>query len=464
MTGLISGLLVGLCPGMQNWLSYILVPIFAMLAVVFFCRLAGTRGLHLLLGALGGAISGISSAFFSAPMSTFIGRLDCLTLATRDSFKDALTLLRGNFLPHLALCLPLGILGGILGMLLMRKLNIFRAKASLLRGLLFSMLGLVTAFLIGVILPNYAVIQAALTFKETGDYPLYVMHYRGDYGFSDFLRTGVPVSALTSGRIKSKLDFACSCFAALNSRGRLVFGRNMDYSYLRSSLLLFTDPPDGYASVSMSFVGYIMGNRGRKPTWQDRIRFLSAAYGTNDGLNEYGLAVGVMNVPRGEGGSDPQKLTICTSHAMRLILDHAKNVDEAINLLGKYNVYFSAITLYGHLLIADASGNSAVVEFLNGKMSVLHNREPWQVATNFILTGNSPEEATSYCDRYRTAYYTLKKAGGIISHKEAMALLSEISQDSTKWSAVYNMKSGDIQMAMGRDYNHVSSFKLKMKR
>ena len=44
-----------------------------------------------------------------------------------------------------------------------------------------------------------------------------------------------------------------------------------------------------------------------------------------------------------------------------------------------------------------------------------------------------------------------------------MNLLQATSQDHTVWSVVYNLSSGEIRLAMGKDYNKVYSFRLKMK-
>jgi hypothetical protein len=41
-----------------------------------------------------------------------------------------------------------------------------------------------------------------------------------------------------------------------------------------------------------------------------------------------------------------------------------------------------------------------------------------------------------------------------------MALLGEVSQESTQWSVVYDFATGDIHVAMGRDYEHVHVFNL----
>jgi hypothetical protein len=43
-----------------------------------------------------------------------------------------------------------------------------------------------------------------------------------------------------------------------------------------------------------------------------------------------------------------------------------------------------------------------------------------------------------------------------------MDLLEDVSQSLTVWSVVYSMSSGDISVAMGRDYDQVHQFTLEM--
>ena len=119
-----------------------------------------------------------------------------------------------------------------------------------------------------------------------------------------------------------------------------------------------------------------------------------------------------------------------------------------------------------HYLIADSSGNSAVLEFISGEVNALRNSEPWQVATNFVISGTAPESRGSLCSRYRRAYEALERANGDISPEEGMALLGDVSQSGdfpTIWSVVYDMSSGDSQVVVGRQYDQVYQLNLEMR-
>jgi len=295
------------------------------------------------------------------------------------------------------------------------------------------------------------------------DEHLYVMTYQGDYGFDRLMKTGIEASPKAASHPARAADQACSCFATSNRGGNPEFGRNFDWS-TNTALLLFTDPPNGYASVSMLDVFYLNFVSGsvEADSLDHALSLLDAPYIPFDGMNEYGLTAALMAVPHAERGNDPQKVTIGSLHAIRLILDHARNVDEAIALLQEYNIDFTGGPPV-HYLIADPAGNSAVVEFLEDKMSIVQNTEPWQAATNFILSGKTPEQSTASCWRYKTAYEVLNQKKGLLSQNEAMTLLDQISQGNTKWSVTYGMISGDIQVVMQKKYEDVLQFKLEMK-
>ena len=79
-----------------------------------------------------------------------------------------------------------------------------------------------------------------------------------------------------------------------------------------------------------------------------------------------------------------KKLDITTTTAIRMMLDKAKNVDEALELLSSYHMHSSANSCY-HFQICDASGKSVVVEYVDNEMKVVYPDKNYQCATNFLL-------------------------------------------------------------------------------
>ncbi len=309
--------------------------------------------------------------------------------------------------------------------------------------------------------PLFGRARSLFSLRRVDDHPLYVMHLYGSYELDEYLQDGLRSRGGSSATAQAaNLAWACTVFAALNQEGEALLGRSFDW-YNRPTLVLFTHPPGDYASVSLVDLSYL-GFDTEPPTWRERLRLLDAPYWTFDGMNEMGVAVGMMAVPWADTLDDPGKVTIGSLDALRLVLDKAGSVDEAIALLSAYNIDWEGGPPL-HYLIADATGHSAVVEFVGGRMQVLPNEEPWQVATNFVLTGQSTESALSSCERYATACATLERARGTLSQDDAMHLLEEVSQNITMWSAVYGMTSGDIWVSVGRDFEHLHQFRLPMR-
>jgi choloylglycine hydrolase len=281
------------------------------------------------------------------------------------------------------------------------------------------------------------------------------MHYYDDYEPQIYGRAPAGTQAPA---------WACSLFAALGDRDDYLYGRNFDWQY-SPALLLYTDPADGYASVSMVDLAYLGFNEDDVGALLDLslgdLRLLlDTPHWPFDGMNEHGLAVGMAAVPAGGMAPDPDKRTVGSLGIIREMLDHAGDVDEALQLLQAYNIDMGR-GLDIHYLVADRSGRSLLVEFYRGQMVVTPNEEPWHLATNFI-TASVPAPSAAGCWRYNLIEETLREEGGDLDPAGAMALLEQVSQDNTQWSVVYSLSTGNIQVSQGRDYDSPHTFDLPL--
>lgn len=289
--------------------------------------------------------------------------------------------------------------------------------------------------------------------RQVDDHPLFTMTYYGAYE--------APLAArLLAGGVGGAGDWACSLFVAFADTQRAIYGRNFDWD-ADPALLLFTDPPDGYAAVSMVDIRYLGFNRrnvSALASWQRRRRLLRAPLLPFDGMNEHGLTVGMASVGPSSLPRDPRKPTVGGLYMIRLMLDHARTTDEAITLLKQYNVAFRGGPPI-HYLIADPTGHSAVAEFKDRKVYVIPNDQPWQSATNFYLAGT--DERTRRRDwRYQTAAESLEASEGTLGREAAMDLLRRVAQYHTRWSIVYEMSTREIHIATSRRYDRVHTFQL----
>ena len=286
--------------------------------------------------------------------------------------------------------------------------------------------------------------------KKIDNFPLYTIDYQAAYdqGFVSGSIEGEPFFPSPS--------WACSLFAAMGDPEEMFFGRNFDWEF-SPALLLFTDPPDGYASVSMVDIAYLGfgGDRAFELTdlsISERSRLLDAPYLPFDGMNEAGLVVGMAAVPSGRMEHDPSKETVDSLLVIRRILDQAATVDEAVVILKSYNIDMGSGPPL-HYLIAEKSGRSALVEFSRGEVKVITNTDPWQQATNFLVSETQTESEELYW-RYALISERLTETEGQLNSKQAMQILEEVAQESTQWSVLYGFGMGEIQVVMGREYNN----------
>jgi hypothetical protein len=294
--------------------------------------------------------------------------------------------------------------------------------------------------------------------KQVDEFPLYTMRYYGEY--DSFLTSGLTASAEPG----SPPAWACSLFTVLLGEDHLLYGRNFDWEF-SPALLLFTDPPDGYSSVSMVDLAPSKINRETLLHLTDiplgeveRRELLYAPLVPYDGMNEHGLVIAMAAVPPGNMQADPSKKTIYSLGIIRQILDHARDVDEAVEIITGYNIDFTGGPPL-HYLIADARGKSVLVEFYRGEMHILKNEQPWHLATNFLRSSvEDPQDG--HCWRYDQLNDRLNEKQGLLDSKAAMELLAEVAQDRTQWSVVYQMARGEVSVAMGQDYANVHTFQI----
>jgi hypothetical protein len=311
-------------------------------------------------------------------------------------------------------------------------------------------------------------VTTLLSLEQVDDHPLYTMHYDGSYEHDapstdhDGPRTGAkPLDPRLEALLSS---WTCSLFAALGDVDSMLYGRNFDWEY-SPALLLFTDAPEGYASVSMVDIAYL-GFSGASATGLtalpllERRELLSAPFLPFDGMNEHGLAIGMAAVPPGQMRADPAKATVGSLMVMRKILDHARNIDEAVDILQSHNIDTAGGPPL-HYMIAARSGRSVLVEFFEGEVVIIAGERPWHLATNF-LRASMGGSAEGECWRYDTIRRHLMEAKGQIAVTDAMDLLSAVSQSSTQWSVVYGMSTGDVSIAMGRRFRNVHSFSVRL--
>lgn len=319
--------------------------------------------------------------------------------------------------------------------------------------------------------------------EEHRDGFVYEITVSGDYYFDQFLAEGGASSdqelisfitnSIGKGLIPLNIEessISCSSFTAVTEEGDRVFGRNYDFDKTNTAIV-YTKPGNGrHASVStvdLQFLG-IDPDTGVTGL-ADKFLCLAAPYAPLDGVNDAGVSCGIYMTYQGAETvpTDQQtdKPDITSTTMLRLILDYASTVDEAIELVEKYDLHDSAGTSY-HYMVADAQGNSAILEWVAGtdqtdndgtarQLNVIRNdpEQNYQCITNFILTPGYYEEGDDMGgkDRYDLLTSTLEEMNGTVADDQAaMDVLSLVgrrtwvvegdhTQGTTVHSVVYNL-------------------------
>ena len=325
------------------------------------------------------------------------------------------------------------------------------------------------------------------------DGAVYQINFSGDYFFDEFLSQGGASNdaelisfitrSITKGIIPMHIktsSIACSAFTADTQSGDRVFGRNYDFSATNTAIV-YTDPGEGrhasYSTIDLSFLG--LDKDKDVESLGQKILTLAAPYVPLDGVNDAGVACGIFMSYQGEGKGTPtdtqtDKPDLTSTTLLRLILDYADSVEDAVALAQQYDLHDSASSCF-HYMVADSTGRSAILEWVGTdadhdadgaqrQLNVLWNdtdalsdSADWQVVTNFIKTpgyydGTSAE--MKGLDRYEHLAAALRETDGIVADKDAaMDLLASVgrrtwnnddSNSNTVHSVVYDLTDKSV--------------------
>lgn len=297
---------------------------------------------------------------------------------------------------------------------------------------------------------------------------LYAMNFYGDYTNT---LAGQAASLGTSSSLRPfpSNPFLCSLFSVFGDPSSYLLGRNFDNPSGWRCLTLMTrsDPSFGYASltpVRLRDVGFGPSTDFDAMRFVEKRQLIRTIDYCPDGINEHGLVMGLANVTPQSYTPDPAKETISCTEWVRKVLDYAKTVNEAAEITRRYNIRSSGrpdfTTLDVHAIVADATGRSIVLDPAEGEMKVIINTESWQVMTNIPVYNVPLDLLRSGCWRYDQIYSRLLIHNGILGATDSMALLSEVANIWTEWSAVYDLTNRRVLLALDYSYDPVYEFRL----
>ncbi len=251
--------------------------------------------------------------------------------------------------------------------------------------------------------------------------------------------------------------YTCTTFF-INKNGQMVFGRNYDWvtgngmlcTNLRGVSKTSSPTADGGTISWVSQYGSITFNQYGKefPT---------------GGMNEKGLVVELMWLDGTRYPEADNRPAVGVLQWIQYQLDNCSNIEDVIASDNKVRIASKGTTPL-HYLVADANGNAATIEFLDGKMVVHKGKDlPFPVLTNDVyeqsvsLTassvkagGNNPVSFTSNSiDRFAKAcnmvsqYLQTPISTPVVDY--SFSILDKVAQSShTKWSIVYDITNKKV--------------------
>ena len=196
------------------------------------------------------------------------------------------------------------------------------------------------------------------------------------------LKLGALLVASVAAFVPTHEIAACTRVVYLGLEGAVITARSLDWiSDMKTDLWAF---PRGLQRDGASGPKSIQ--------WASKYGSVVASVynaASADGVNERGLVANLLWLSESQyvtPGPDDQRRPLANSAWVQYVLDNYASVAEAIEDMRKEPFYVTAIVLDGrpvqvHLSLSDASGDSAVVEYLDGKLTIHHGRQ-YQVMTN----------------------------------------------------------------------------------
>lgn len=211
---------------------------------------------------------------------------------------------------------------------------------------------------------------------------------------------------------------ACTTFC---TRG--LFGRNYDFEI-----------GDGMVMVNKRGMSK-SAQRPQAATWTSRFGSVTFNQFGRDsatgGMNEKGLVVELMWLDGTRYPKADARPELGTLEWIQYQLDTAATVSDVVKSLDQVRISERGVPL--HYLVADAGGDVAAIEFLDGKQ-VVHRGKSLPTP----VLANDRYDNARVSSRFTRAAEGLGKATTIDG---AFALLDEVAQPSTQWSIVYDLRN-----------------------
>ena len=342
---------------------------------------------------------------------------------------------------------------------------------------LLSVLGLVIVAGVLVWMEFGALIKGANSCVKLDD-RLYYMEYKGDDGFDGLMAkggfekaddmVGYIIEFLSKGHYKpevetSKEPYGCSALTVKTPNGSVMMGRNFDFPSA-IGLIMHCIPDKGYETITTFNVEFYQFGEEFKPEgFKNQYMCLSGLFVALDGINEKGLAIAdLMAGDSIETHQRTSKPDLTTTAAIPYMLKNAANVNEALKLLEGIDMHSDIGTAH-HYAMADISGRSVVVEYVDNKMVVT---ESPAVANHYLCEQKLNVGLTEGDDRYDRLCQRFDQTQGVMSEKQLTDAIATVSQPQRKgflgtaWTMIMDLSHPSVTYYSLRHFDKPFHFAL----
>lgn len=244
----------------------------------------------------------------------------------------------------------------------------------------------------------------------------------------------------------SKKSIACSAFTIAKDSKVLMF-KSYDWHF-GSGMLMYN--PANFQKKSMPVSGDF-----ERLSWNSKYASITFnQYGQNlpnGGINETGLSIEVLWLESTKYQQETGKKALNELQWIQYALDNFNNVDELVEQTSEIIVvpFYAKV----HYFVCDASGNCAVIEFMNGKRVVHSGKQmPHQAITNSsyqqsIYGLKNPEHS---CERFNTICSSIHDSTEA-SIANGFKILDQVKGDRTQWQIAYDIKNKTIHFKIKSD-------------
>ncbi len=229
-------------------------------------------------------------------------------------------------------------------------------------------------------------------------------------------------------------DVGRTCTIAVATDGETILAaNNEDYADPRTALWFIPAANGAFGRVLWGYDRYSFPHQG--------------------GMNERGLFIDLNAIP-GTGWTNSPDKPDFTEDVYDHVLSHFATLAEVIRFFETYDVDLGWVKYF----VADAEGNSAIFEWLDGQLNVVLGEGPYQISTNY----QSPLEPTE--PRYQIAEKILAQPGRP-SVTRMRRVLSATAYDvnelgQTLYSTICDLKRKTINVYHFHNFEEVVTFDL----